>query len=90
MDDPLLLVFVREPPGRGGEEEVGQDEDAGRHRHHELAIDAGRLGEAEGDQDDEGVLEQIVVEGTQELGDEQRQEAPALEDAESSDSWGQA
>ena len=28
------------------------------------------------------VLEQIVVEGAQELGDEQRQEAPALEDAE--------
>ncbi len=41
-DEPLLLEFVGELPGRGGEEEEGQDEDAGRHRHHELAVDTGR------------------------------------------------
>ena len=79
-DEALLLEFVGEPAGRGRKQEERQDEEAGGDRRHHPGVHALLGREPEGDQDDEGVLEQVVVERPHELGDEERQETPARED----------
>ena len=79
LDDPhdlRLVVGVGELAGERGEEEEGQDEDAGGDRAEPgLVLD--RIEDLVGREEDHRVLEQIVVERPEELGDEQRQE-PAL------------
>ena len=74
-DDPRLVAGIGQLPGEGGEEEEGEDEDGARYGvEHRLL---GRIGiDVIGDQDHHRRLEQIVVECPEELGDEQRQEAP--------------
>jgi len=81
-DQPRLLKLVGKAPRGRREQEEGQDEDARGDGRPELAIDA-RLGsDAEGHQDDQRVLEDVVVQRAHELGDEQRQEAPGLQDCQ--------
>ena len=74
-DDPRLVASVRQLPGKRREQEEGQDEKRARDGVERRLL--GRVGiDGVGDQDHHRRLEQIVVEGAQELGDEQRQEAP--------------
>ena len=82
-DDQLaLLEFVGEKPRRGRKQEERQDEQPRRRRDQDLPIEPGLLRQPIGHQDDECVLEEIIVERAQELGDEERQEAAALEQRE--------
>src|SRR5260370_1302165 len=46
------------------------------------AVEPGLLGQSVGQEDDKRVLEEIVVERAEELGDEERQEAPAAQQRE--------
>ena len=78
-DQARLVELVRELPGGGREEEEGQDEEAAGQGDQELAL-LRVLHQAEGDQGDQRGPEEVVVEGAQELGDEERQEAPATQD----------
>ena len=72
-------MLVGELARRGGKQEKGKNEDSRRGGHHDLRVHARLLRGHEGDEDHQGVLEQVVVERAEKLGDEQRQEAPGLE-----------
>ena len=70
-----LVVFVGELSGGGREQEEGQDEDARGQVGQDGRVQAGPAGRLEGEQYDQGVLEQVVVEGAEKLGAEEGQEA---------------
>jgi len=77
-----LVVLVRQLAGRRREEEKGQDEDAGRKVRQYLRLHRRPLRRLKGEQDDQRVLEQVVVEGTEELREEEWPEALRLQQAE--------
>ncbi len=81
-DQPGLFELVGEAPGRRRKKKEGQDENAGGDRRPELPVNPGLSGDAKRHQDDERILEDVVVQRSHELGDEERQEAPALQDGE--------
>ena len=81
-DQPGLVVLVRDLPGAGGEQKEREDEHPRRRGHHQRGVDARLLCHRKGDQKDDGVLEDIVVERPQGLGNEQRQETTAIEQLE--------
>jgi hypothetical protein len=72
-DDPRLLDLVGELTGRRREEEEREDEDAAREVHEHGRIER-RLRDAEREQDDQRVLEDVVVERAEELGPEEGRE----------------
>jgi hypothetical protein len=73
-DDPRLVAHVGQLPGERREDEEGQDEHGGSDGA-ELRLGTFRIVDAVDDEQHHGVLEQVVVEGAQQLRDEQRQEA---------------
>ena len=80
-NEPRLLELVGEGAGGGREQEERQDEQSGG----EVDVDAARIlggQEAEGQDDDERLLEQVVVERAEELRDEERRQAPGAEQSE--------
>jgi hypothetical protein len=77
-----LVVFVGQLPGGRREQEEGQDEDASRHIGKQPRRQRRPLGGLESQQDNQRVLEQVVVEGAEELGGEERREATGIEQAE--------
>ncbi len=76
-DQPALLEFISEEPRRRRKQEERQDEQARRRGDQHLAVEPGLLRQPVGQEDDKRVLEEIVVERAEKLGDEERQEAPA-------------
>ena len=76
---PGLVVLVGQLSGRGREQEERQNENARRQVHQQRRLQAGPLGCLERQQHDQGILEQVVVEGPQKLGDEERAEMARLE-----------
>ncbi|MCY1444176.1 hypothetical protein D9M71_606320 [compost metagenome] len=81
-DQRVLGIFLTELPGQRREQEERQDEHQGAGVDPDgsvLAVGAGDLVEK---QQDDRLLEQVVVERTQRLGDEERQEAPFAKQAE--------
>ncbi len=81
-DQACLVVLVGELPRRRGEQEERQDEQACGEVHHHARGEPGEPHRLEGHEDDDGVLEDVVVERTEELGDEERREAPLAKQAE--------
>ncbi|MNR00338.1 hypothetical protein D3C85_1161070 [compost metagenome] len=77
-----LVVLLAQLAGGGGEQEERQDEQRRRQLDHQLRRQPQHLHAVEVDQHDHRVLQQVVVEGTEKLGDEQRQEAPGAEQVE--------
>lgn len=69
------VTAVREVPRRGGKEEEGEDEGPRRDVDHDAGVRARLVRQAEGDEHHEGALEEVVVEGAQELRQEERKEA---------------
>ena len=67
--DQPLVISVGELPAEARQKKEGCDEDRAAERHQHFA---GGAAELEQDQDDEGVLEEIVVEGSEELAPEER------------------
>ena len=81
-DDARLVMRVGELPGERRKQEEGGDEQAagdGAERRFLLGVAI----DAEDHQHHHRGAEQIVVEGAQELGDEDRQEAPGLHEVDS-------
>src|SRR5262249_55333500 len=74
-NQPRLLVLVGDLPRGGREKEEGQDEEAGAGIHHQAWIGRSHARALEGDQDHHGVLEHVVIEGAEELCDEEREKA---------------
>ena len=68
-----LVVAVSEFTAERGQEEVGCDEDRSRERDERLGVGAA---DVEQNEKDQRVLEEIVAEGREKLGPEQRREAP--------------
>ena len=81
-DDAGAFVLVGELPGGGREQEEGQDQHAAAQVDQHLGADAGHRGGLIGDQQHQGILEQVVVERAQQLGDEERAETPGGQQAE--------
>jgi hypothetical protein len=80
-DDPRLVAPVRKLPGQRREQEKRQDEKRPRDGVERRFL--GGVGiDGVGDEDHHRRLEQIVVEGAQELGDEQWQESPLRQEVE--------
>ena len=77
-DDPRLVVAVRQLPGERGEQEEGQNRDAGRQRV-EIRLHVRIVEDRIGREQHHRRLEQIVVEGAEELGGEEGQEAALLQ-----------
>ena len=80
--DPPFVVLVRDLPGGGGEEQEGQDEESGDEIHHQGRIHRRVRGGVEGHHHGEGELEEVVVEGAEELGPEERRETPFAQERE--------
>ena len=78
-DQPGLVPRIGNLAGKRGEEEIGQDEQPGRDRRELRGL--ARIGgvKPEIGEEQQRELEQIVVEGAQELHDEQRREAARAE-----------
>jgi hypothetical protein len=76
-----LVVLVGELPGGGREEEEGQDEHARREVGQQLGLERGPGRRLEGQQHHHRVLQHVVVECAEELGDEQRGEAARAQQA---------
>ena len=83
LDQAGFFVFIGELAGCGGEEEEGDHQKAAGHGNDDLVAlvaEAGRhVGGAEDNQENQGVLEEVVVERAQELRHEQRQKAAGLQ-----------
>jgi hypothetical protein len=80
-DDARLVHRIGELSRKRREQEEGEDEDGAGNGVERRFL--GRVGiDVIGDQDHHRGLEQIVVERAQELGDEQRQEAPLGQEVE--------
>ena len=77
-----LVVLVGQLPGRCREEEEGEDEDPRREVGEQLGRKPCPARRLKGQQDDERVLEQVVVEGPEELGNEEGRETPRPEQGE--------
>jgi hypothetical protein len=69
-------------PGGGREQEEGQDEDARRQVGQQRRRERRPAGRLEGEQHDQRVLEQVVVEGAEELGEEEGREALLFQESE--------
>ncbi len=80
--EPGLVVFVGQLPGGGREQEEGQDEDTGRQVGQQFRPQRRPPRRLEGEQHDQRVLEQVVVEGTEELRGEEGREALLFEESE--------
>ena len=76
------VVAVGQVAGGGREEEEGQDGDPGRDVHHDAGVEPGAVGQAEGDQHRQGALEEVVVEGPQELRQEKGQKTARVQERE--------
>src|SRR5450830_780425 len=70
-----LLDFFRDLPRRRGEQHIGQDEQGGNDDVERGRGHAGPRQRIEGEHHQQGRLEQVVVEGAEELGPEKRREA---------------
>src|SRR5689334_14708016 len=68
-----LVVAIGDLAAEGGQDEIRQDENGARELDQRLGIRAGQL---EHDQDDQRVLEEVVIERTEELAPEERCEPP--------------
>ncbi len=77
-----LVEFVSELARCRRKEKERQNEYACGRRDHNLRVHPRRGGEPPGDEHHHGVLEYVVVEGAQKLGQEQWQEAPGLKKGE--------
>ncbi len=73
LRDARLVKPVGQLSAEAGDEEEGQDEHAAGQRHQRLRAVSGHLVH---DQKNQGVLQEIVVEGREELRPEQRRETP--------------
>ena len=80
-DDARLVMAVRQLPGEGGEQHERHDRQAGGQRV-EIGFLMRVVEDRVGGEQHHRRLEQIVVEGAEELGDEQRQEAPPRKEPE--------
>jgi hypothetical protein len=76
---PRLVVFIGQLSGGGREQEEGQDEDTGGEVGQNFRANRCPLRRVEGEQDNERILEQVVVEGPEKLGEEKRAEALRLQ-----------
>nr|GEU28364.1 hypothetical protein [Tanacetum cinerariifolium] len=74
-----LVELVGQLAGSGGEQHVGQDEQAGDQVGDQRRRQVGPADGIERDDHDQRGLEQVVVEGAQELGPEKRREAALLQ-----------
>jgi len=81
-DQERLLVLVRELAREGGKQEEGQDEQRAGEVDERRGFQARDADALEDHQDDEAVAEDVVVERAQELGHEERREAPLTEQCE--------
>ena len=77
-DNPRLVAHVGQLPGDRGQQEEGQDEQE-RGNRAEFALGLFRAVNAVDHEQHHRVLEQVVVECVEQLGHEQRQEAPAVD-----------
>ena len=75
-DQARLLELVGQLAGGGREQEERQDEEAGAQVHQKLGVGARHGAGTIGEQDHQRILEDVVVERAEKLGDEERQEAP--------------
>src|SRR3546814_16248548 len=73
-----LIVLVCKLAGGRGEQEERQHEEPAGDCHQHLAL-AGIRGKPEQDQDDQRILVEVIVEGAEELSNEERQEEAALQ-----------
>jgi len=69
----LSVRSAKVPDAR--EQEERRDEDRAREHHQRAGLHAGLRREREGHVDAQGALQQVVVEGAEELRDEERREA---------------
>ena len=74
-DQPSLVMIVGKLPGKSGEKEEREDEQRLRDRA-ELKLFGRVLEQLIGDEQNDRLLEQAVVEGAEELGRKQRNEPP--------------
>ena len=84
LDQPCqrrLVVLVGQLPGGRRKQEERQDEDARREIGQQFWLDGGPVRRLEGQQHHHGVLQHVVVERAEELGDEQRGEAARAQQA---------
>ncbi len=71
MADQLCLIpLIRQLAGSSRKDEKRQDENTGRQRDHDLRAQACVIHGGVGDQNDQRILENIVIECTQKLGNE--------------------
>jgi hypothetical protein len=75
-DESALGESIRDLAGQRGEQKERQNEESTRGCDQLLGRESGMRARAEGEREDERVLEQIVVERAQELGPEEGSEAP--------------
>ena len=79
LDHPCdggLVVLFAQLAGGGGKQEKRQDEQRGGQLDHQLGGQPQHLHAVKVDQHHHGVFQQVVVESTKKLGDEQRHKAP--------------
>ena len=74
-----LVVLVGQLPGRRRKQEKRQDENAGGQVREKFGRQGRPLGRLKRQQDNQGILEQVVVEGPEELGGEKRAKATSVE-----------
>jgi hypothetical protein len=82
LGEPGLVVLVRELAGGGGKKKERQDEQAGRQVRVAVLVLLAEPDRGPHDQDHQRVLEHVVVERAQGLGQEERQEAALPEQRE--------
>src|SRR5262249_39962449 len=80
-DEPRLVELFRQLAGRGREEEERRDEERGAQVYERIRRERPGHG-PEGEQDDERVPEDVVVERAEELGPEEGAEAAKSEETE--------
>ena len=81
-DEPCLVVLVGDLPGQGREEKEGQDEEPRGDVYPRVRMAADLFARVKRDDEDQGVLEDVVVESPQELGAEERSETAGQEERE--------
>ncbi len=81
-DEPGFLVLVRQLTGRGGKQEKRQDEQPGAQVDERIGFPQALTRGLIGDEDNQCVLVDVIVERTEELGQKERSKTPLLQQRE--------
>jgi hypothetical protein len=81
-DEAGFLVLVRQLADRGGKQEKRQDEQSGAQVDERIGIAQAPARGLKGDEDDQRVLVDVIIEGAEELGQKKRSETPLLQQRE--------